>query len=58
MNEKKMPKYRYSMWRPWLIQFNGTYLCCLMCHWQYHPRTRDGLAKAIRQHRSCGFNRG
>ena len=30
---------------------------CEMCLWHYQPRTRNGIAKAIREHWSCGFSR-
>ena len=55
MTEKAIPRYRHIHYKPWLVQFNGTYVCCLMCSWVHHPRTRNGLAKALREHRRCGF---
>ena len=46
--------------KPWLWQ-DGTVLHCLVCGtpmggtWAHRPRTRAGLARAIKMHQHCGL---
>jgi hypothetical protein len=44
--------------RPWLRiipDVGRVHIICEMCQWHYQPRTRNGVAKAIRIHLDCGF---
>jgi hypothetical protein len=47
--------------RPWIRVFESSgrgpiaLVICEMCNWQYKPRTRNGIARAIRLHWDCGF---
>ena len=50
-----MPRSRYRQVNPWLYQIRGNVVICLLCNWIHRPTTRSGLAKALNEHRRCGF---
>jgi len=47
--------------KPWLLVIKAglvqksALVICEMCNWHYQPKTRNGIARAIKLHRNCGF---
>ncbi len=51
---------RSGRWvKPWLFVSDKNQVLCIICPqggaWIHKPRTRKGLAKALRTHRTCGY---